>query len=177
MAAARGISKQEVNYKNRTLQVFNLNFPNSSLSPSYSFDDKWFLFASSQSLLQSAFDGKDSNTGIQSTDDYKKCTSGFPSKTQALSYTNVSAYLKSQAALLRNRERDENAAWIHEYAFDQELLDLSKVLSGNATYTKIERDGIRIQGNSSVPSIFLGFTGLVEYLPALIKRYAHTPKL
>ncbi|HEY7161423.1 MAG TPA: DUF3352 domain-containing protein, partial [Acidobacteriota bacterium] len=44
MAAARGISKQEVNYKNRTLQVFDFKVPNSSLSPSYSFDDKWFLF-------------------------------------------------------------------------------------------------------------------------------------
>ena len=177
MAAARGISKQEVNYKNRTLQVFNLNFPNSPLSPSYSFDNKWFLFASSQNLLQSAFDGKDSNNGIQSTDDYKKCTSGFPSKTHALSYTNVSAYLKSQAMLLRNRAQDENANWIKEYEFDQELLDLSKVLSGNATYTKIERDGIRIQGNSSVPSVFLGFTGVIEYLPEIIKRYAPTPEL
>jgi hypothetical protein len=177
MAAARGISKQEVNYKNRTLQVFNLNFPNSSLSPSYSFDGKWFLVASSQNLLQAAFDGKDSNNGIQSTDDYKKATSGFPSKTHALSYTNVSAYLKSQAMLLQNRAQDENAAWIHEYALDQELLDLSKVLSGNATYTKIERDGIRIHGNSSVPSVFLGFTGLIEYLPELIKRYVRTPEV
>jgi hypothetical protein len=177
MAAARGISKQEVNYKNRTLQVFNLNFPNSSLSPSYSFDDKWFLLASSQNLLQAAFDSKDGNNGIQSTDDFKKCTSGFPSKSQALSYTNVPAYLKSQAALLRSRAEDEHAAWIHEYAFDQELLDLSKVLSGNAAYTKIERDGIRIEGNSSVPSVFLGFTGLIEYLPEFIKRYSPTPEL
>jgi hypothetical protein len=139
------------------LQVFNLNYPNSSLSPSYSFDGNWFLVARSQNLLQAAFDGKDSNNGIQSTDDYKKATSGFPSKTHALSYTNVSAYLQSQAMLLRNRAQDEDAAWIHEYALDQELLDLSKVLQGNATYTKIERDGIRIRGNSSVPSVLNTF--------------------
>ncbi len=177
MAAARGINKQEVNYKNRTIQVFNVNLPNSALSPSYSFDGKWFLFASSQNLLQAAFDGKDSSNGIQSTDDYKKSTSGFPSKTHALSYTNVSAYLKSQALLLKSRADDEHATWIHEYALDQELLDLSKVLSGNATYTKIEKDGIRIHGNSSVPSVFLGFTGVIEYLPELIKKYAPTPEL
>jgi Protein of unknown function (DUF3352) len=177
MAAARGIAKQEVNYKNRTLQVFNLSLPNAPLSPSYSFDGKWFLFASNQNLLQAAFDGKDSGDGIQSTPDYKKSTSGFPSKTHALSYTNVSAYLKSQAVILKNRANEENAYWIREYELDQELLDLSKVLSGNATYTKIEKDGIRIHGNSSVPSVFLGFTGVIEYLPELIKKYARTPEL
>jgi hypothetical protein len=177
MAAARGVPKQEINYKNRTLQVFNINLPSAELSPSYSFDGKWFLFASSQNLLQAAFDGKDSGNGIQSTDDYKKCTSEFPSKIHALSYTNVPEYLKSQALILRNRSDEEYSNWIHEYALDQELLDLSKVLSGNAIYTKIEKDGIRIHGNSSVPSVFLGFTGLIEYLPELIKRYTTKAEL
>ncbi|MCI0417052.1 hypothetical protein L0222_30145, partial [bacterium] len=127
--------------------------------------------------LQAAFDGKDRVDGIQSTADYKSCTSGFPAKVHALSYTNVADYLKSQAELLRSRTDETNGNWIREYALDEELLELSKVLSGNATYTKIEKDGIRIRGNSSVPSVLLGLAGLIEYLPELIKRYNPNPQL
>ncbi len=177
MAVARGLVKREVSYHGRTLQIFSLNLPESALSPAYTFEEKWFLFASSQNLLQAAFDGKDRVDGIQSTADYKSCTSGFPAKVHALSYTNVADYLKSQAELLRSRTDETNGNWIREYALDEELLELSKVLSGNATYTKIEKDGIRIRGNSSVPSVLLGLAGLIEYLPELIKRYNPNPQL
>jgi hypothetical protein len=172
LASARGMSKREMTYRGRTFQILTLNMPDYTLSPSYAFEDKWFVFASRDSVLKEAFDTKDSGDGIQSTADFKKCTSGFPNEVHTLSYTNVSEYLKAQSEMLRMSPDEELRRWIEEYSLDQELLELSKVLSGNATYTKIEKDGIRFKGNSSIPSVFLGFTGLLEYLPEMIDRYS-----
>jgi hypothetical protein len=172
VAALRGMIKRETTYHGRTLQILTLNMPDYTLAPSYAFENKWFVFASRDSLLQEAFDSKDSGDGIQSTADFKKCTSGFPSEVHALSYTNVSSYLKAQAEILRMNSDEEHLRWIQEYSIDQELMDLSKVLSGNATYSKIEKNGIRFKGNSSIPSACLGFTGLIEYLPEMIERYS-----
>ncbi len=177
LASMRGMVQRETNYHGRTIQILTLSMPDYTISPSYAFEDKWFVFASRDALLQQAFDAKDSGDGIQSTADFKKCTSGFPNEIHALSYTNVSAYLKAQAEILRMNADEENMKWIQEYSIDQELLELSKVLSGNATYSKIEKNGIRIKGNSSIPSAFLGFTGLLEYLPEMIKRYSKDSRL
>jgi hypothetical protein len=172
LAALRGMIKRETTYHGRTLQILTLNMPDYTLAPSYSFENKWFVFASRDSLLQEAFDSKDSGDGIQSTADFKKCTSGFPGEVHALSYTNVSAYLKAQAEILRMNADEQHLRWIQEYSIDQELMELSKVLSGNATYSKIEKNGIRFKGNSSIPSACLGFTGVIEYLPEMIERYS-----
>ncbi|HSE41038.1 MAG TPA: DUF3352 domain-containing protein, partial [Acidobacteriota bacterium] len=177
LASARGMVRREVNYHGRTVHVLTLNMPDYTLSPSYAFEDKWFVFASRDTLLQQAFDGKDSGDGIQSSKDFKKCTSGFPHEVHALSYTNVSAYLQAQADQLRMNSDEERMKWIREYSIDQELMDLSKVLSGNATYSKIEKNGVRIKGNSSIPSALLGFSGLLEYLPEMIERYNRKQQL
>ena len=171
LASARGMVKRELTYRGRTMQILSLNMPDYTLTPSFAFEDKWFIFASRDSVLQKAFDAKDNSDGIQSTADFKKCTSGFPNEVHALSYTNVSEYLKAQSEMLRMSSDEEHLKWIKEYSIDQELMELSKVLSGNATYSKIEKTGIRFKGNSSIPSIFLGFTGLLEYLPEAIERY------
>ena len=57
--------------------------PEYTLSPSYAFEKNGLFLQAEITLLQQAFDGKDSGNGIQSTADFKKSTSGFPQNSRS----------------------------------------------------------------------------------------------
>ena len=93
---------------------------------------------------------------------------GFPSETNALSCTRVSALLNSYAALMRARA-NAGDVWIREYGLDEELAYLAKKVTGAAAYSLVEKNGIAYVSRSSVPSGFLALPPLAAQLPELLK--------
>lgn len=171
LASLRGMEKQQEDYHGKRMQVLRLNIGNLSASPAMILDGSRFLFSTDVSFLKKAIDTGQSGKTISSLQDYQKTTAGFPERVNGLSYTSVQAYLQMYSAILKQKMETGENRWIREYGVQAEFDALGKVLSGAASYTKFEKDGIYFYANTSIPTPFLVPPALISVLPEIIERY------
>jgi len=171
LAALRGLEKQEQAYEGKKVDVLRLKIGNLSASPAMFLDGAWFYFSSDLSLLKKAIDARESKKTIALAPDYRNATAGFPDQLNALSYTNVQAYLQMYSSILKQRFEDPANNWIREYGLQEEFDALGKSLFGAASYTRFEKDGIYLYSYTSIPTPLLVPPALISVLPRIIHRF------
>jgi len=171
LASLRGVEKQQEDYHGKRIQVLRLSIGNLSASPAMLLDGSRFFFSTDGSFLKKAIDAGPGGKTIASLQDYQKATAGFPDRVNGLSYTSVQAYLQMYSSILRKKMESDQNRWIREYGVQEEFDVLGKVLSGAASYTEFEKDGIYFYSNTSIPTPFLVPPALISVLPEIMERY------
>ena len=152
----RGFQRQAQLYQGKTLQILKLASNPISPSPTMWVEGSWFYVGTDQDAAKKAIDAVKNRKNLPSNADFQRVTSGFPAEVNGISYTNIQASLKKYATLLNAETTETERMWIREYGLVEEMNELSKSLFGSGSYTMIEKDGVRYQSYSSIPtSLFL----------------------
>jgi hypothetical protein len=160
LGQARGIVRTQENYQGMSLDLLNLQAANMQFNSGYTIDGSWFYFSTSGDFLKKAIDATKRKKNITGLPDFQKVTSGFPEELNGISYTNIQTTFQTYASLMESMAQKPENRWMLDYKLTDELRYLSQSLFGSASYTMIEKDGIRYRGYSSVPKSLL-------YIPAI----------
>jgi hypothetical protein len=151
----RGIHRKAELYQGKTMQILEVNAAGTNAVPAFWLEGSWFYFGSHQDFAKQSIDALKNKKNLPTNPDYQRVTKGFPQEMNGFSYTNTQATLQRYAALLQAQSNEAERRWIREYGLLDEMNDLSKSLFGSASYTIVEKEGIRYHAYSSVPTSFL----------------------
>jgi hypothetical protein len=151
----RGIRRKAELYQGKTMQILQVQAGGTNAVPAFWLEGSWFYFGSHEDFAKESIDALKNKKNLPTNPDYQKVTKGFPQELNGLSYTNTQATLQRYAAVLQAQSNEAERRWIREYGLLDEMNDLSKSLFGSASYTIVEKEGIRYQAYSSVPTSFL----------------------
>jgi hypothetical protein len=148
----RGLARHQENYQGLTIDLFDLHSGSMNFSPAFAFQGSWFYFGTTSDFMKQAIDSMKSRKSITSLADFKKVTSGFPTDLNSISYTNIQATLQRYAVAMETQSLDPQRSWIRESGLTDEMKELSKSLFGSASYTIVEKRGVRYRSYSSIPN-------------------------
>jgi len=148
----RGLARHQENYQGLTMEMLDLHAGSMNLSPAFAFQGSWFYFGTTADFMKQAVDSMKSKKNITSLPDFQKVTSGFPAEVNSISYTNIQATLQRYAMAMEMQSQDPESSWIRESGLTDEMKELSKSLFGSASYTIVEKNGVRYRSYSSIPN-------------------------
>ena len=150
----RGLQRQAELYQGKTLQILDASAGGMNAVPALWIEGSWFYFGTAEDFVKQSIDAVKNKQTLPTNSDFKKVTTGFPAELNSISYTNTRATMRRYAAALQEQSNEANRGWIREYGLIEEMNDLSNNLFGSGSYSVIEKDGIRYQSYSSVPTSF-----------------------
>ena len=150
----RGLQRQAQLYQGKTLQILDVRAGGMNAVPALWIEGSWFYFGTAEDFVKQSIDAVKSKQTLPTNADFKKVTTGFPAELNSISYTNTQATMRRYAAALQQQSNEADRGWIREYGLIEEMNDLSKNLFGAGSYSVIEKEGIRYQSYSSVPTSF-----------------------
>lgn len=162
--------RSEEEYKGKKIVTLVGSVAGKELSPSFVFNGSWFYFATQQDLLKKTMD-TDRSESAAANKDFKKVTSGFPSRVNGLSYTDVHEYLKAYARMMEGQVDSGQAPLFEGSKIPQDLAQLSDRLYGAGSFLQIQRKGVYYRSYSSVPSSFLALPALIASYPKFLEEY------